>query len=263
MNAKNLYQLGSLREAVAAMNDEVKRHPTDTGRRGFLAELLCFTGELERADKQLDLLVEQDPQIAVGLALFRQLIRAEQARQQLYAEGRVPEFVDEPTPLLQLHLEATIRLRENHASEAAELLRQAEEQRPRITGTCDGKAFDDFRDLDDLTAGFFEVLTSTGKYYWIPAERVEHMELHPPARPRDLYWRRVHMSVSSGPDGEVFLPTLYPGSHQESDDQLRLGRSTDWKQGAGFVRGVGQRTFLVGEQDRTILELKEVEFGAH
>ena len=50
------------------------------------------------------------------------------------------------------------------------------------------------------------MLTSTGKYYWIPMERVEMIEFHDPARPRDLLWRRAHMVVRGGPDGEVFLP---------------------------------------------------------
>ena len=59
-------------------------------RRGFLAELLCFDGSLERADKMLDLIGSQDPQAALGLALFRQQIRAEMARREFFGDGRVP-----------------------------------------------------------------------------------------------------------------------------------------------------------------------------
>src|SRR5947209_10684988 len=110
MNARECYQAGRLQDAIAAALAEVKQHPTDTGRRGFLVELLCFAGDLERADKHLDALGTQDPQAAVGVSLFRQLIRAEQARQQFFAEGRVPEFLDLPSPTLRLHLEASIRL---------------------------------------------------------------------------------------------------------------------------------------------------------
>ena len=74
---------------------------------------------------------------------------------------------------IELHLEASICLREGDQAKAAQLLAEAEESRPHPTGTCDGKPFDDLRDLDDLVAPVFEVLTSTGKYYWIPMERVE------------------------------------------------------------------------------------------
>src|SRR5205814_5139249 len=62
-------------------------------------------------------------------------------------------------------------------------------------------------------------------------ERVESVEFHPPARPRDLLWRRVHMVVHGGPDGEVFLPVLYAGSAADPNDQIRLGRTTEWRGG--------------------------------
>jgi type VI secretion system protein ImpE len=263
MNAKEHYDAGQLGEAVAAATEDVKRHPADTDRRGFLAELLCFSGELERADRQLDAMGHQDPQAMMGISMFRQLIRAEQARQEFFAEGRLPEFLDKPHERLQLHLQASILIREGRGGEAADMLRQAEEGRPQVSGSSGDRPFADLRDLDDLTASFFEVLTSTGKYYWIPMEQVELIEFRAPVRPRDLLWRRAHMVVSGGPDGEVFLPTVYAGSHAESDDQLRLARATDWRGGEGTpARGLGQRMFLVGDDDRGILALETITFSA-
>jgi type VI secretion system protein ImpE len=257
--AQEQYREGRLQDAIAAATDDVRKHPTDSARRNFLCELLCLTGDLERADRQLDTLGHQDPEVILGVGLFRQLIRAERARQQFYTEGRLPEMLGPPSPAVKLLLEASIRMREGAPADALGLLAQAEEQRPHVAGTCDGTAFDDLRDLDDLTASMFEVLTSTGKYYWIPMERVECIEFRPPARPRDLLWRRAHLIVRDGPDGEVFLPVLYAGSHAESDDRLRLGRATEWRNDDGApTRGSGQRTLLVGEEARPILELKEI-----
>jgi type VI secretion system protein ImpE len=261
MTPSELYQAGRLAEAVDAALQAVKKHPTDTARRGLLCELLCFTGDLERADKQLETIGQQDPSSMVGVSMFRQLLRAETARQQFFREGRLPEFLGEITPLLQRHLEASVCLREGDPQQAAGILAEAEAQRPPVQGICDGTAFDDLRDLDDLTAPLLEVLTSTGKYFWVPMERVEWLEFHPPQRPQDLLWRRAHMVVAGGPDGEVFLPALYPHSPASQDDQLRLGRGTQWTGGDGApVQGLGQRIFLVGDQDKTILELKQIEF---
>jgi type VI secretion system protein ImpE len=259
--AQDYYRAGDLGGAVTAALDAVKQHPTDSGLRGLLCELLCFTGDLERADRQLDALQHQSPEALAGISLFRQLIRAEQARQQFYSDGRLPEFLEQPSPALRLHLEASVLLREKKATEAAALLERAEAERTRVRGTCDGHAFDDLRDLDDLNASFFEVLTSNGKYYWVPMERVESLELHAPVRPRDLLWPRVHMVVDGGPDGEVYLPAIYHGSHADSDDRVRLGRATEWRGGDGSpVRGAGQRTLLVGEGDRPLLEIRQIEF---
>jgi type VI secretion system protein ImpE len=263
MSAHERYQAGDLGGAIAEAVEEVKRHPGDPDRRGLLCELLCFAGELERADTQLDALAHQNPGVALGVSLLRQLVRAELARRQFHAEGRVPEFLEPPGESVRLALEASIEQREGRADGAADRLARAEALRPRAPGLEGGRPFDDFRDLDDLTAGVLEVLTSNGKYYWIPIDRVELVEFRPPERIRDLLWRRARMVVRGGPDGEVYLPVIYAGTLAEADDQLKLGRATDWRGGDGTpVRGVGQRTFLVGEEARPILELGTLEFHA-
>jgi type VI secretion system protein ImpE len=263
MKPQEHFEAGRLKEAIAAANEEVRQHPTDAGRRLFLSELLLFTGDWDRADVHLDAMEHQNPQGAMGVKLLRQLVRAEQARQQCFTEGRLPEFLDQPSPWLRQHLEASVLIREGQPAEAARLLNEAEAARPRVAGACDGQHFDDFRDIDDLTGGFFEVLTSTGKYFWIPAERVEIIEFRPPRRAHELLWRRAHMIVHDGPDGEVYLPALYPGATAEADNRLRLGRLTEWRGGDGApIRGVGQRTFVVGDDDKTILEIQTLTFDA-
>ena len=79
MTASELFRAGRLKEAIAAALDQVRNSPTETGPRLFLSELLCFSGELERADNHLDAIGQSDPQIIPWIATFRQLIRAEQA----------------------------------------------------------------------------------------------------------------------------------------------------------------------------------------
>src|SRR5689334_9834599 len=68
MNAQEHYRAGHLQEALAAATADVKSHPADTTRRGFLCELLCFAGDWERADRQLDALAQQDPEAMVGIS---------------------------------------------------------------------------------------------------------------------------------------------------------------------------------------------------
>lgn len=257
-----LYQAGRLKDAIAALNGELRSKPTDADRRVFLAELLCFDGNLERADVQLDTTGVQQPAVAVVMALFRQLIRADQARHQLFSDGRVPEFVGEPPEHLQLHLQAVVALRGGDPAGAVELLAKAEAMRPPLSGTHDGAAFDDLRDLDDVFGGFFEVLTSTGKYFWIPGERVTSLEFHAPERPRDLLWRRASMIVRDGPEGDVFLPTVYPGAPADAADGEKLGRVTEWIEEPGApVRGRGQRCFLIGEACVPIMQMGSFEFS--
>jgi type VI secretion system protein ImpE len=259
--ALELYYAGRLGDAIAAVTAEVRQKPTDLSARGFLCELLLFAGELERVDRQLEVIAQQEPTAMVGVALFRQLIRAEQARQQFFSEGRVPEFLDAPSPAVRLLLQGSICLREKQDEEATRLLAQAEAQRPRLAGMCDDKPFSDCRDIDDLTASVFEVLTTNGKYYWIPMDRVASIDFRPHERARDLVWRQARLVVRNGPDGEVYLPALYPGSASQDDERLRLGQMTDWRGGEGKpIRGAGQRMLQVGEEDRPFLELRSLTF---
>ena len=47
--ARDLYTAGKLAEAIEAATAEVRSRPTDHSARGFLAELLCLSGDIERA----------------------------------------------------------------------------------------------------------------------------------------------------------------------------------------------------------------------
>lgn len=248
--------------AVEALTLEVRQNPTDSGRRAGLAELLCFAGDLERADRLLDLVQHQDPSRAIGVALFRQLIRAEEARQQFYREGRLPEFIEPPDEHDRLYLQAAVALRLGDAPGAAALLADAENRRQPLSGVADGDVFDEFRDLDDLAATHLDVLTSTGKFYWLPWRRIESVVLHRPERRRDLLWRRATIATTLGTDGEVFVPTIYPGTATPAEKgALRLGRETAFAGTDGApVLGRGLRSFLVGDSVRTVLELSRIEF---
>jgi type VI secretion system protein ImpE len=260
--AAALFRAGKLDDAIAAAQATVRKAPTDLGARVLLGELLTFSGNLERADVVLDAASALDPSAAVVVAEFRQLIRAEMARRQLFRDGRVPEFLSDPTETQRLQLAALVALRGGDAAEAARQAEAAEAARPRAPGQHGQAAFDDLRDVDDILAGSFEVLTTTGKYFWIPTEHVQTVEFHPPKRPRDLLWRRASMSVAQGPDGEVYLPVVYMADEQLSDP-FRLGRETDWRQmDKGPVRGVGQRLLLVGENAVPIMDLGSIRFGA-
>lgn len=265
-DAKSLFHEGKLAEAIEAQTAVVRDKPADPEARSFLADLHILTGAYEKADRQLDLLSTQHTKLGVGVALARQLLRAAIARQEVFEKGRAPDVVTEPGPSVEAALQALLELRDGRAREAAAILAEADEKRARTPGRLGegGAAFDDFRDVDDLCAGFIEVLTSTGKYFWVPTDRVDFMEFEKPSRPRDIVWRQCKMEVRGGPEGVVYVPATYPTLPSEGDiDSFRLGRATEWSGGDGSpTRGMGLRLFLVGDEGMSIDELQTVQFGA-
>ena len=56
MTAAELFREGKLMEAIEAVGVEIRGNPTDSKRRTFLFELLCFAGEYDRAQKHLEVL---------------------------------------------------------------------------------------------------------------------------------------------------------------------------------------------------------------
>lgn len=265
--AGRLFREGNLADALSAATAAVRKSPTDIGARVLLAELLLFSGNIDRTDVVLDACADLDPTAAIVVAEFRQLLRGETARRQLFKDGRVPEFLGEPTEAQRLSLAAVVALRNGDAGEAGKLTQQAEETRVHPTGSIGGGTFDDMRDADDLLASCFEVITTTGKYFWIPPERVTSIDFHPMKRPRDLFWRRATMHVADGPEGDVYLPTTYPPLASDATaltDALRLGHATDWSQDGdgGPMRGIGAVTLLVGEEALTWREMDKISFQA-
>jgi type VI secretion system protein ImpE len=261
-----LFRAGRLTDAIAAANAAVRAKPSEPARRILLAELLLFAGNLDRADVVLNACSDLDPTLAVTAAEFRQLVRAETARRQLFSDGRVPEFLGGIEASQRASLAALVARREGNSAESGRLAAEAEAARPHPAGETAGMRFDDLRDGDDLLAGTFEVLTTTGKYFWVPIQRVTLLEFHHPRRPRDLYWRRASMQVADGPDGDVYLPAIYVGAAGETalTDMQRLGRETDWRPvGDGApVRGIGAKTFLLGEGAVTLMEMTTLTFEA-
>ncbi|MEO2017985.1 MAG: type VI secretion system accessory protein TagJ [Fuerstiella sp.] len=256
------FQLGKLSDAIAATTEAVRDKPTDIASRSMLSELLCFSGDLERADKQLDAAAQVDPESLVGASMLRHLIRSELSRREVFDNGRVPEFLTQPSEAQQKRLKALMSVREGDFETANGLLSEAEEAESSIGGECDGTAFDGFRDLDDVLGPTIEVYTATGKYYWLSSEEVFSLEFSSVEHISDMLWRAAEIETVGDVAGRVHIPALYHGSHESEDERMRIGRATDWIQhnDATPVRGIGQREWLIEDDAIPITSVKSITF---
>jgi len=260
VDAKELLDAGQLSAAIEQLNQAVRSRPSDPRLRTFLFELLCFAGDYERAERQLDVIGHQSAASEVGVQVYRNILSAEHSRRRLFSDGLRPDFLFDPPPYTHLHLEAINRLRETQQAEAEGLVKQSEDVRPSLKGGIDGQPFTDVRDADDLLGPFLEVIVHSN-YVWVPFEQIKHLTISPPKRLRDLLWLPGTLESHFGAVGDVFLPVLYAGSSQHADDRVKLGRMTAWNVlREGLVLGVGQRLFLVDGTERPMLEVREVAF---
>ncbi len=259
----DLFQSGQLTEAVTAATAAVKKNPSDLHARSVLCEVLCFAGDLERADKQLDAVATIDPESLVGASMLRHLIRAEISRREVFEAGRVPELVEKPSEALQKRLEALLQVREGEHGRATALLAEAAELEPPLPGKLNGEAFEGIRDMDDLLGPVLEVFTATGNYYWIPFAQIHSLELDKVTNLTDMLWRAATIEAAGDISGRVHIPAVYFGSSKHEDERVRIGRSTDWLQQSADapVRGVGQKEFLIGDDAVGVMEIRTLLLG--
>ena len=74
MSAEQSFREGRLDEAIASQTDVVRENPLDVDARWQLFVLLCFAGELERAEKQLDVISTRDQEAGQGGLVYRGLL---------------------------------------------------------------------------------------------------------------------------------------------------------------------------------------------
>ncbi|MBL8232391.1 MAG: tetratricopeptide repeat protein [Bryobacterales bacterium] len=230
MSPRELFQAGKLNEAVQALSAELRDNPTDARRRTFLFELLCFSGDFDRARKHLELLAKENQNAGMGALLLEGLMNSERTRNDVFEKKEFPHAPSSPTP---------------------------------IRGTLNGTPFEDFRDADPRIGARIEIY-SAGAYIWIPLQHVERVEAEAPKRLRDQFW--AHVIVQTGPAfqqaelGECYTPVLYPFSFKHPDENVRLGRMTVWEDEDGQEIPYGQKTFLVDGEEVSLLEIRKLEF---
>jgi type VI secretion system protein ImpE len=262
MQAKELFQAGKLNEAVEELLRQVKANPSDESGRTFLFELSCFVGDWDRAERQLDVIGHQSAQAELGVMVYRANMKAEKERRRVFAEGAQPHFLREPPAYVDLHVAAIGQICRGEMAEARATLDRAEEERPAIAGKFDGQDFQDFRDSDDRLGPVLELIVKD-KYAWLPFEQIKRLEISPPKQLRDMLWASARIEALDGTVGEVYVPTLYPGTSDSDNDQVRLGRMTDWKPASeDLYTANGQRLFLVDGEDKSLFEANAVEFAS-
>lgn len=258
--AKAQLDSGNLGEAVSMALAAVKSKPTDITARTFLFELSCFSGDWDRAEKQLEVIGQQDVNAMVGAQIYRQNLKAERDRVRFYEEGLMPECLMPPPKYVDKLLAANNYVRTDDSERAAKVFEEIEEERPAFACKINGEQVEDFRDYNDLTSCVFETIIK-GSYAWLPFEQVKSIKFFERESLRDLYWRQAEVEMTNGTQGEMFFPSLYANSQASGNDDIRLGRATDWTEtDAGTYIGSGIRIFAAGSEYKPMPELEKIEF---
>jgi type VI secretion system protein ImpE len=257
--AADLFLAGRLRDAIDAQASQVKADPADPSARLFLFELYAFAGELDRARDHLDRLRADDPKDGAAAERLGRALDAEGHRRAVFAGYARPKG---PVPFpghVELRLEALPYLARGEHREARKRFAEANAAGPAAAGTLNGRPHAGLGDADERFGTVLEVFDPCGAYCWVPLEQVRSLTMSPPRSPRDVLWRPARLALVGGAGGDVLLPGLYPDTHRHVDDDVRLGRATEWDGEDGEVtRGFGGRLYLTADAVFRFVELTEL-----
>ena len=228
MTPRDLLQAGKLDEAIDALSVELRDNPTDTRRRTFLFELLCFAGNYDRAEKQLAVVGQGSKEAEMGALLYHSALHAERLRQRMF-ETRTFPLTTPPRP---------------------------------VSGTLNGQPFQSLADADPRIGARLELFVA-GQYTWMPFEHIASVEMLPPKQLRDLLWARAIVRPAETfremEMGEVIVPAIAPLTWRHADGPVRLGRVTQWEQFEDDAEApIGQKLLLVDGEEFPILEIREL-----
>jgi type VI secretion system protein ImpE len=265
MNALELLRRGDIDQALAELQDQIRRNPADFKNRVFLFQLLVVMGQWDRALTQLNVAGELDAEALAMVQTYREALRCEVFRQEIFTGKRVPVVFGHPQAWVAHLIESFRLLAAGRTAESQPLREKALEDAPARTGTItvgdkEGERFEWIADADPRFGPVLEGIIN-GRYYWVPFENVRLLQIEPPADLRDVAWMPAHFQWTNGGETVALLPTRYAGSESNPDPQIRLARKTEWQEAApGLFVGAGQRMLATDAGEYPLMEIRRIEF---
>ena len=250
---------GDLTATLSEVQQQVREHPEEPRHRVFLFQLLAVLGDWPRAATQLDVLADLHAAALPMARTYREAVRVELLRAQVFAGRTTPVIFGEPEAWMALLLESLRQAADGRFAEAGRLRDLAFEQAPAIPGTIDGASFSWLADADTRVGPMLEAIVD-GRYWWVPFQRIRAVRIEPPADLRDLVWAPAFLTWVNGGDKVALIPARYPGSEAHQDPAIRMGRRTEWteREGGTVVEGLGQRMLATDLGEHPLLEVREI-----
>jgi type VI secretion system protein ImpE len=258
MLADEILREGNPKEALAKLQDQVRKNPSNPEYRTFLFQLLSVLGEWERAMNQLTVVSELDDGTLAMVQTYREALRCEAFRTEVFNGTRTPLLFGQPQEWVALMAEALRLTAEGKIAESQAIREQAFESAPATGGTIDGTPFEWIADADGRLGPILEAVIN-GHYYWVPIHQIRSIIIEEPADLRDLVWLPAYFTWSNGGETVGLIPTRYPNTQNQADPLLLMSRKTEWiDQGEELYLGLGQRMLTTEAGDYPLMDVREI-----
>jgi type VI secretion system protein ImpE len=259
MTAETLLHAGDPKAALDALQEQVKKQPTDSKLRIFLFQLLAINGQWQRAQAQLEIAGQLDSEAEPMVQAYRDVINCELHREAVFQGKSKPLIFGEPEEWVALLVEAQQAFANGDMETFLSLNAKAFEGAETRSGKINDETFEWLADADQRFGPVFEFIFN-GQYYWVPMSRVKKLHTDKPTDLRDLIWVPAEVTWTNGGRLMVMIPARYPRIEGLSGLSL-MSRRTDWEAHTDdIVEGTGQRLFATDQNDYPVLQMRSIEF---
>ena len=258
MLAEQSLREGNLDQALEQLQQKVRDDPSNAKHRIFLFQLLVVLGRWDRALNQLNVLGDLDASTLAMVQTYREALRCEVLRAEVFAGERSPLVFGDPEPWLALLMQALKLTGTGNYDGARPLREQAFEEAPVTAGRIDGQPFEWIADGDSRLGPVLEAIVN-GRYYWIPFDRIREIRIEDPVDLRDVVWMPAQFSWANEGEAVGLIPTRYCGSASSADDAVKLARKTEWEERPGEIfLGLGQRMLATDGGEYSLLDVRHI-----
>lgn len=285
----------NLQDALARLEDAVRRMPGSASHRWALVEMLCVLGQWERALKHLQISARlkggEDRPWHAKAQMLRGLIRAEAQRLDVFEGHSMPHPVIDRPPWMDSLARALAFNAQGDHKEADRFRRAALEEaptRPVVCAWCEEpqahlasegaeetmveRRFEWIGDSDTRLGPVCECIVAGG-YRWLAFADIASLQMERPSHLLDLVWRPVTLHLQGARAGAQTLRGFFPSRYSRTEslpletdgarrDALTLARLTQWEEvGDTGVFAVGQKTWMTDGGDMPLLSLRSLRLA--
>lgn len=248
-----------LREELDRIQSAIRHSPAAADLRVYFFQLLCILGHWQRAVAQLQVCAQLDAKTVPMAKTYREALRCELVRAEVFAGKRVPQTIGKPPDWLVLLIQAQQRLGSGDGAVAQALREEAFDAAPETSGKLDGTPFRWISDADSRLGPVLEAIIN-GQYYWIPFDQLRAIDIDAPADLRDVVWMPARLQFINDGHTVALIPSRYAGS-EDADDSAKMARSTRWQQVDDTAyAGIGQRVLTTDDGDFPLMDIRHIEF---
>jgi type VI secretion system protein ImpE len=249
---------GDPHAALKLLQEEIRSKSSDPKLRVFLFQLLSVLGQWERALNQLEVAANLDPATLAMAQTYREAVRCEVLRAQVFAGDKAPMVFGQPDQWLALLIESLLLTGRGQIRESDALRARAFDEAPATSGTLNGQRFEWIADADMRLGPVLEAVIN-GRYYWVPFSRLTRVEIEEPEDLRDVVWTPAHLLLENGGEAYALVPTRYTDTDKQADGALLLARKTAWEERRPeFFCGLGQRVLSTDGGEVSLMDVREI-----